>query len=54
MTFNKDKVFNSNIESEVIKENIRSMLLKQLAELLKEIELPSEDKPPKSVNKGKG
>jgi hypothetical protein len=38
--FNEDEVFDGNIESEAVKENIRNMSLKRLAELLKEMELP--------------
>jgi hypothetical protein len=53
VTFNEDEVFDGNIESEAIKENIRNMSLERLAELLKEMELPSEDEP-ESVNEDEG
>jgi hypothetical protein len=51
--FNEDEVFDGNIESEAVKENIRNMSLKRLAELLKEMELPSEYEP-ESVNEDEG
>jgi hypothetical protein len=54
VTFNEDEVFDGNIESEVIKENIRNMSLERITELLKEMELPSEDEPPESVNEDEG
>jgi len=54
VTFNEDEVFDGNTESEAIKENIRNISLERLTELLKELELPSEDEQPESVNEDEG
>jgi hypothetical protein len=42
--FNEDEVFNSNMDSESIKENIQNIPLEEFAKMLEKIEEPSKDK----------
>jgi hypothetical protein len=43
VTFNEDEVFNSNIESKSIKENIQNTTLEEFTKMLEKIEEPNED-----------